>query len=51
MIALPLVMVGRSGKNKKKMKAVLLSTKAWLLGPFVRNQMIYPAKGTGLPNV
>ena len=44
--------VGRSGKKKIKRerslegvwvpgKAGLLSTKAWLRGPFVRNQMVY----------
>ena len=45
--------VGRSGKKKKKKKrerslegvwvpgkAGLLRTKAWLRGPFVRNQMV-----------
>ena len=53
-IALPLVKVGRSvGQKKKKnehmkgsecqwpVKAGLLSTKAWLRGPFVRNQMVH----------
>ena len=42
--------VGRSGKKKKEwtheefwvpVKAGLLSTKAWLRGPFVRNQMVW----------
>ena len=50
-IALPLVRVGRSVGQKKKRerslegvwvpgKAGLLSAKAWLRGPFVRNQMV-----------